>query len=214
VILLHIGLEKTGTSAIQAYLGSHRTQLLDQGLLYPVIAHAHGHHALAQACGFSVPGNVGNVMERFQNECQRWDGTILISSENFYGTREKIARLAGELEVTGHQVQVLMYYREKTQWLHSVFHERSRWGMKDSYEEFATRAASHYEFLPTLWRAEFANVMVKRYRHEMCATFINDIGLQPPGPYPDVRVHVSTHVPPSEMSWGWQSPELAALNDG
>ena len=214
LIILHIGLEKTGTSAIQAYLSSIRNRLYSEAVLYPEIDHPHGHHALAAACGFSVPVEIGDVMKKFQSQCHNWKGTIVLSSENFsiYGTESKLTLLAENLRITGHQVSVIMYYREKMQWLHSVYHERRRWGLDESLKIFEAKAIPHYENLPSMWQKVFDNVQVKRYKSDMCSTFLCDIGLASFAPTgPEKRVHESLHKAPDDKSWGWDAPELTAI---
>ncbi len=57
--VLHIGLEKTGTTTIQNRLASNRERLLERGILYPRSAGRSNHLHLVSAClDFGVWDNI------------------------------------------------------------------------------------------------------------------------------------------------------------
>lgn len=47
-LIIHIGMAKTGTTAVQSYMYANRLALLEQGINYPLSAtYGTGHHPLA-----------------------------------------------------------------------------------------------------------------------------------------------------------------------
>ncbi len=60
-LYLHIGINKTGTSAIQQFLGARPRLLAEHGLLYPRTGrHEHAHYALSRALGFGAASRAGS----------------------------------------------------------------------------------------------------------------------------------------------------------
>ena len=82
--VLHIGINKTGTSTLQHYLGTYRKELLEQGIWYPKIGkYDVAHHEFAQAIkeGDFQPHNIDpEAIRRPPPACE----TVLLSSENFH----------------------------------------------------------------------------------------------------------------------------------
>src|ERR1700744_1648279 len=89
--VLHIGTNKTGTSTLQAYLGTHRDVLQSQGIWYPTIGKfRYAHHDLADAIKH------GGVFEQYgidpgvlkPDRAPPDISTILISSEAFHTIKD------------------------------------------------------------------------------------------------------------------------------
>lgn len=127
-IFLHVGYNKTGTTAIQRYFSDNREQLKKYGLLYPVTASGGGaHHKLSTALGFSLK-NGGNKVDykqlqdlysNFQAElAQSSPDTILFSSENFSRNRP-IAPIREFFK--GYDVKIVVFVRRHDYWWASVY---------------------------------------------------------------------------------------------
>lgn len=90
-LFLHIGMNKTGTSAIQRYCSEHRKWLQTQGVLYPYAGcKGHAHFGLSSALGFDHTTQTpqADVLEKLadqlRSEMARAGTHICImSSENF-----------------------------------------------------------------------------------------------------------------------------------
>lgn len=133
--ILHIGLEKTGTTSVQQLLKVNRAALLTQGTLVPTSLHPGNNFYLAMA-SFSLfrpdgllkaegiknqadlDGFRRNVLAKFQNELKGASGAkqVLISSEHLQSrltSVEDIQLLKSNLESVGlNDFEVLVYLRE------------------------------------------------------------------------------------------------------
>lgn len=91
-VYLHIGINKTGTTAIQRHLQMKRRDYRKLGLLYPKTAEAvSAHYVLSSSLGFHyhyMPAEwrrgVDELRQKFERELRDWSGrAIVFSSENF-----------------------------------------------------------------------------------------------------------------------------------
>ena len=133
--ILHIGLEKTGTTSVQQLLKANRAALLAQGTLIPTSLHPGNNFYLAMASfsSFRPDGllkaegikNQGDLdafrrktLGNFQTELRGASAAnqVLISSEHLQSrltTLEDIQRLKANLESVGlREFEVLVYLRE------------------------------------------------------------------------------------------------------
>ncbi|PIE07885.1 MAG: hypothetical protein CSA74_05100 [Rhodobacterales bacterium] len=203
-IYLHIGHYKTGTSALQAYLGKHTDALRAHGYLYPASARpvdnstTHGHLPLtiARDHGFETPPwytedvPTAEVFDAFRDEIKRApEPNIIVSSEEFIqlAMLEKAEAVLADLKarLAGFDVKVVFYIREPFSLLKSWFNEVNKgpWGSQN----FPTFFAIHHEdFLSQepIWR-RYAdvfgeeNVIVLTYKKlgsEHIAEFLGAIG--------------------------------------
>ena len=97
-LLLHIGVHKTGTTAIQAALADARTDLAANGVRYPGKLQAHHRAALAvlgRPWGWNARGGAVLDTEHFDKLAKRanaYSGRVVISSEFFCEADEETAR--------------------------------------------------------------------------------------------------------------------------
>ena len=128
MIILHIGMPKTGTSSLQHSLALH-TRYGGTELVYPQAGRAGsvGHHALAIAVatrGVDIP-EVDELVELAANAT----APVVISSEAFNGVKVPImSALVGRLATVG-EVRVLMAYREMASFLESMYLQGVRTGL-------------------------------------------------------------------------------------
>ncbi len=121
-IVIHIGVHKTGTTAIQTLL-SRNTEILNEfGFYYaPTLPDVWpNHHPLVNAFKRSAPLGIGE--ELLANLLMRADGrTVLISSEMLCETDIDIERLMTSLR--GHDVEVIGYIRHPCDILCAAYDE-------------------------------------------------------------------------------------------
>lgn len=133
--ILHIGLEKTGTTSVQQLLKSNRAALLSQGILVPTSLHPGNNFYLAMASFSSfrpdgllkaegIKNQAGldafrrKVLTKFQAELKAASSAkqVLISSEHLQSrltSVEDIQLLKSNLESVGlNDFEVLVYLRE------------------------------------------------------------------------------------------------------
>jgi hypothetical protein len=135
-IYIHCGLHKTGTSALQAVLAKHADKLRTAGFLYPRAARVGSgtvaHHNLAWQISRDRRYNSGfGGVEDLTNELRAFDGTAIVSSEDFESTLgrpellEPLVQCA--LDVRKELVLVL-YVRNQVSYFESLFQEMLNYG--------------------------------------------------------------------------------------
>ena len=170
-VLLHIGVHKTGTTAIQAALADARGDLLAHGVRYPGKLQAQHRAALAllgRPWGWNSRG--GSVMDRRHFDALirrvgRHGGRVVISSEFFCEApadkaQETIDALGGAGRVT-----VVVTLRNLGKLLPSSWQQYLKYGLTTSYDSwlqdvFANPGAS--KISPTFWRRhDHADVLTR-----------------------------------------------------
>lgn len=146
-VVLHIGTNKTGTSAIQSFL-HHNPQLLSEhDILYPRTGRGSdtGHHTLAETLALA-PERFNEFRFRLLKEVQD-DSTVILSSEAFrvYPPEPLAAMLQGI------PTRVIVFLRPHMQFLSSWYREgiKSR-NFSFTFPQFVeTNAAPYFPWLST-----------------------------------------------------------------
>jgi hypothetical protein len=149
--ILHIGMPKTGTTALQSALHFGRERLAATGILYPKLAILpHAHHLLGpliqkegqywgqvKAQAGSRPGEVIAAAERALEDIEhtvRNTGPecLVLSSEVFFGDSDtgKLAAFGERLRRFSGTVTVVAYVREPASYYDSILIERSKRGLR------------------------------------------------------------------------------------
>lgn len=138
--LIHIGLHKTGTTAIQKALGTNRAKLLAQGILYPEVpgheAKARGQHGLGVALGLSdsrIPGHFGLDDLIHHLETTRADRVVL-STETLSVPRIAPERITGFLDMIrarGFAPTVVAFVRPQAPLINSSYVQQTQTFQKD-----------------------------------------------------------------------------------
>lgn len=127
-IVLHIGMHKAGSSAIQHMLWHNRDRLLKKGFCYPQLATGQqGHHDLAWAIRSSAGGKTpspvaGDVLPKLRRQLQRSDcHTAILSSEEFeFATMPDQLRMIRR-ELPADPLQIVVYLRRQDKYLVSEY---------------------------------------------------------------------------------------------
>ena len=141
-VLLHIGVHKTGTTAIQAALADARPDLLAHGVRYPGKLQAQHRAALAllgRPWGWNSRG--GSVMDRrhfdaLVRRSTKHDGRVVISSEFFCEAPEDKARETVEALGGSEKVTVVVTLRNLGKLLPSSWQQYLKYGLTTSYEKW------------------------------------------------------------------------------
>lgn len=164
-VILHIGMNKTGSSAIQTYLHSNRARLRDYGLLWPgtglgTKGQGEGYHyGLSNALGFAAnrgsaakaadPGKLRAALDAEIAACN--PKTVVISSE-FFVLRRPAASLAAFFD--GLDTCLVVYLRRHDSWWPSLYAQAIKttneppWGRDFvSYRDYVLQAQQqHFRF--------------------------------------------------------------------
>ena len=170
-VLLHIGVHKTGTTAIQAALSDAREELRAAGVLYPGRLQAQHRAALAalgRTWGWNQRG--GSVVPPHQldavaKEVAGHRGRTVISSEFFCEADAETAQRVVQ-RLGGSRVHVVVTLRNLGSLLPSSWQQYLKYGLETEYEPwledvFAVRGSSRKS--PTFWRRHDHGSVVQRW---------------------------------------------------
>ncbi|WP_149359101.1 sulfotransferase [Lolliginicoccus suaedae] len=173
VVYLHIGTDKTGTTAIQEALSKSTRILRAHGILYPRTGRiGHAHYLLSSALGFTSPpeqstaairARIPALQKRLANEIRRSRAdAVIISSEMF--VNEQDVALAREL-LAPFDTRIIVYLRRHDKWWESAYRESVKrlpsppWeSSAGSFIDFHQRRNSmraRYRHLITRWADQF-----------------------------------------------------------
>lgn len=172
-LYLHIGIEKTGTSATQEFLFSNRDRLLEKGFLYPEtgIWHDKSHHGIA----FSWTQNslwdksilssqeiTQKIMDEFDNSGV---DNLIISSEilrKFYESKG-FPEIKEWIKSNFGSVELIVYLRDQIGWLSSMYNQfvkdpntKYYKDIEDFVEEF--RNAADFNSLLVSWESSLSGI--------------------------------------------------------
>jgi len=124
-LILHVGLHKTGTSALQESLHQNSAKLFECGYFYPKPDSQDAHHGLVSLLRIDNRGNAlhatgkENFLRKLEEFKARADGRcIVISSELF---SEPVSETAiGSLREMFDSVRIVLYLRRQDTLLESV----------------------------------------------------------------------------------------------
>lgn len=125
-LILHVGMHKTGTSALQAKLRSNAHALLQQRILYPAHGRYHdgSHHGLWPA--LASAGSTSDFLRALSAECEAQSSpvdTVLISSELLekVGMNAKRSENIHTFLDSFDDVHVLYFLRNQGEVIQSIF---------------------------------------------------------------------------------------------
>lgn len=138
-VVIHGGLHKTGSSALQNLLATRREVLAGAGWLYPLAglvsqeATGHRHRVLMT----ELRKQQGTpTWAALRQEIDAWPGRVVISHENFFSPQ--IEPLAVTAELPGRDVFLVVYVRHPVDYVESCYREWvRRW-------KFSGSLADHY----------------------------------------------------------------------
>lgn len=193
-LILHIGMHKTGSSAIQRFLSLNRYPLRLFGVYYPRSFGADGrrqpkHNALFSAigheadCGAPHPalGPSADLVERMAARIERASCRVaILSAEGFSGERPIFARALAPLAAR-FDVRVVVFLRRPDLWVESFYRQmvmsrevREARSFAAFVEAPETRRHLDYGLILGWWRAAFDDVRV--------LPFAPELGAPPPVP--------------------------------
>lgn len=216
LLFLHIGINKTGSSAIQRFLAENARMLLRHGVLYPRAGrHENAHYLLSRALGFGPAERSHDVAEvasartierlrvRLETEARRHPAArVVLSSEQFVRPLDPWP-VRGFL--AAFDCRIVVYLRRHDHWWASAYGQALKtvahppWGMgPEAYIAWSQeRHPGQRRYRPLLerWCGVFGgeNIIVRPYEpmqnpDGVVADFLHTIGV------PGLAVQASTAV--------------------
>lgn len=214
-IILHIGVHKTGSTALQAALAAARPELKRQGILYPGSDEAH--HAAAWAVtGFTMGfGNEATSVRprnwsTLARQARRHKGRVVISSEFFGRMRPAAVRKVVD-ELGADRVHVVFAVRRLGDLLPSSWQQYLKTGFSVTYRDWLKDVLTTGAPTTTkgFWyRADFA-ALVRRWSKVVPPERITAVILDPADRELLFRATEDLLALPS----GWLDPYRAAGRD-
>ena len=148
-LFLHIGMQKTGTTALQSFLKSERAFLLKQNVYYPATQADNRHTMLVRAIGSPLNAGRGRAprrddaepleqyLDQFTHEINSLPESVdivIVSSEHFaaYPTQEHVQRLQKFLAPLFGRITVIVYLRRQDAHFASGYTQTLRLGHIDA----------------------------------------------------------------------------------
>jgi hypothetical protein len=148
-IILHIGLQKSGTTYLQEVLGTCAAELAEAGVLYPLAGEAprpgtveNHERAMYGLLGTEFPwvsearaADQRGLWERLSGQVHEWPGTVLLSAEALAVVRTPAIRLLLDtLDVT--DLEILVTARSLGRSLPSLWQQHIRNGRAGTFEDY------------------------------------------------------------------------------
>ncbi|MDO4632946.1 MAG: hypothetical protein Q4B01_03715 [Eubacteriales bacterium] len=171
-VYLHIGMPKTGTTAIQNFMALNRDLLAEKGVSYPDMGfhypgrgynrnafflHGEGYNAEgAERCDWREKPEYPEGMKQLSELGRKFE-TIVISDEgNWWGgvRRKKFwPMLKQDMDAAGLELKVIVYLRRQEDFAQSHYEQRVKEGFTHSFEEYLVwkdRAEYPFDYEATL----------------------------------------------------------------
>lgn len=179
-LIIHIGMQKTGTTFLQTGMNTHREALAARGLIYseplagmggtgPTAHHFLAHALMGRRFGHT-PGpdfsRLGDHAAALRAVAAQAGGTAVLSSEDLSLLRlPQIRQLRALFPDEG--VQILVYLRRQDLWLESLYGQLLKLGRHQATAAFAARNRRRMDYAGVLapWATVFGakNLIVRTY---------------------------------------------------
>lgn len=219
-LTIHIGMNKTGTTALQKALWYNRMALERAGLLYPKTglgtrAAGRGLHYRLSAAFLNRDPKAAKMIASLNAEIDAsWARHAIVSSEFFVELRD-LAPLARALQ--GRKVRILVYLRRHDHWVSSLFSQGVKsqaappWGPSvDAFIRHIRRNVSHYYVYSQLldrWAEAFGHdaMDVRVYGSDIITDALTGFGL-------DLESLPELNVPATRENSSPSRRQLAAID--
>ncbi|MBC7284275.1 hypothetical protein [Hoeflea sp.] len=165
-VYLHIGIGKTGTTAIQHALHLQRDQLLEDGVLYPKSGVAYeAHHSLAPLNVKAIPKPVKEMYETLRSEIEEANpDKVLLSSEFFcFVNPNVVAEIAAYMK--DYTTTVIFFVREQVDLIESAYKQELKTNpvFTSTFDEYIQRVVKAFDFNERInpWVENFGRENVK-----------------------------------------------------
>jgi hypothetical protein len=160
MIIVHIGMHKAGSTALQSLLAQHAERLKALGVLYPVTGRGlrRAHHDLSRSLLSGSPSSAEGLWNLLREELGPKPGHAIISSEGFENVKPELLASA----LSGLDVKIICYTRPPVYRIPSAYSQDTKFGFNvddfDTYFDHIrpfTRAKWQYADLFMNWAQAF-----------------------------------------------------------
>jgi len=139
-VYLHIGMPKTGSTSLQKFLFENRSQLLEEGYLYPItgtkksgqIWDRYSHNSLSKQLEAQH-----DAWEKLQQEIETSQAKNVIISSEFFTYPKRFFDNTNSIEkvriyLKNYSVKIIVYLREQADFLQSLYAQMVKSNLQDS----------------------------------------------------------------------------------
>jgi hypothetical protein len=186
---VHVGLPKTGTTAIQRVFAAHRRELADEGFLYPDLGPEGMFHAAVEVIGWGQwgldPTELAGTWAAHCALVRAHDGPSLLSHEVLGRARRHQVR-AALAELEGADVHLVVTARDLARQVTATWQERVKNGRRYTFEEFLDRegvvgAAPGEPRRGAFWREQDLVGVLTRWGRRLPPERVHVVVCPPPG---------------------------------
>ncbi|HRJ23406.1 MAG TPA: hypothetical protein PLZ11_05655 [Thauera sp.] len=191
---LHIGVPKTGTTALQVFLAANAERLRSHGFNYSDAARrSSGHHDLAFLCSggypeWAVPNEkpFDVLAHQLKQDIQANPLELILSSENFYWlcSAEDVAQFIRGLGLHPQDTRIVIYLRQQEDMVASWYNQAVKaLGYAGTLEQHMTENAELWDYHRSLaaWEMAFgrSNIQIRTYTAnvDICRDFLAFLNL-------------------------------------
>lgn len=149
-VYIHIGLEKTGSTAFQSICQANVDYLKSLRFLYPqscLQSNQHGILARAYKKEIKLPWAETSRLKRdLMEEIEQFDGSVILSAEEFsWLNRGEVAELKQFVEY--YDVKILVVLRNQIEYINALYAEHVRWSNSPaSFKDFCLLMSHKMDF--------------------------------------------------------------------
>lgn len=171
-IILHIGSDKTGTTAIQSFLSKNRVQLREKGYLYPNLDNTNNHECLVKELLTKEKGPAWQIFNKLIIEPENAH-TIIISSEMLCGLKKEYILLLNEW-LKGFEITIISYIRSADEYLESGIHQQLKTSNspKSFLKLYVTVKLIPFFINPVVFKAGLKNIFIAKWKKTTHNSFI------------------------------------------
>lgn len=173
-LIIHIGMAKTATTALQGFLFDNRGALADHHILFPktMALRTAGHYHFAHALiGTPRAKTVRGTLPQLIAEIESAEHDVILSAETLssYSPRHPVPeRLAEFAHSIGRRATILVYLRDQAGFAESLYAQRVITGLTiESFEDFVAKCLENplfdYAGLLARWSDGFDDIVVRRF---------------------------------------------------
>ena len=218
-VFLHIGVFKTGSSALQVFFAKNQKQLAAAGVCYPSLSDLDGakrglvssgnaaylaRSLMEPEAAMALPRQKKDQLRKFEKSLKRTtEGNLLFSTEFFtYVPTDSFRTLNEIANHSGYRLKVVGFVREQTSYLESLYIQRvKRGGIQQPPEEYIEKLiedekhlfyAKFFEELSVVF--EHDNIGLEIYeRKNLYSKMFSQLDLEPSKQFtlPSRRVNIS-----------------------